>query len=864
MSYECEIVDKDDNIQSRNVKDIPVHSGSMYTTFDNFEEGILQGDLDGDGEPDFNGTYVKPLSLNLNMEEKVLGFADMLELNASVEPAGASQTVYWYSSDTKTAYVDKDGIVTAVGTGSAEITAVSSEDPGVSAVCRITVSEEAISVSEAKILMNQESYEYTGNPINPDFEVSYQGIELMEGMDYTVLFENNIFPGTATAKLSGCGLFKGTASLAFEITAAPDITVEKKVEQLMEKCIASGADSEDSIALWFHDWLITHADYDYTLTEYDADGVLLKGKGVCQSYTLAYKALLDQAGIENMVISAPEMDHAWNIAKINGSWTHIDCTWDDPNYGGRENRSYFGLSDSDMGKDHTWNRADYPRCSAIVHSPSYYELPEPDPLGDPVEGIDFVLADTSGKTLTRENFKTGNTLLIFGRSIEDETLEFINELVLFKDVIKKNNLNVLLVFEDEEQAAQSAGQVPFTCTYSVDTGYAKWDFLDRVGVNDYYEYPLVVLQNPQGYAFYYSTGYVYEPKYVLAAAVQKLPVTEELNAVPLEQYKNSKELKDILETALEERRENLKICNPDAAELSQGDFDIISEIVEQYCRQNNITCGYHCNYYGNVAIFTFEYQNEEITEHTHVWSTIPAVEATCMNSGLTEGSFCSVCGLISVPQQIIPAAEHKWSEWETISEATIEKPERQRRTCRVCGKYEEREYGNCLTATANLSTSSILLKAGQSADNFFVSGMARGDYVKSWKSSNPKIVKVSGKQDGTCRLTAQKKAGKAKITIKLYSGLKETLNVTVQKEVVRTKSIKGIAKNVTMKKGKTLTLHPVISPAASQDKVTFKSSNKKVAVVNAKGVVRAKKAGTAKITVKSGKKKVVCKIKVKK
>jgi len=46
-------------------------------------------------------------------------------------------------------------------------------------------------------------------------------------------------------------------------------------------------------------------------------------------------------------------------------------------------------------------------------------------------------------------------------------------------------------------------------------------------------------------------------------------------------------------------------------------------------------------------------------------------------------------------------------------------------------------------------------------------------------------------------------------------------------------------------------------------KVTFKSSNKKVASVTKKGVVKGVKKGTAKITVKAGKKKVVVKVKVK-
>ncbi|MEF2750725.1 MAG: Ig-like domain-containing protein, partial [Blautia faecis] len=46
-------------------------------------------------------------------------------------------------------------------------------------------------------------------------------------------------------------------------------------------------------------------------------------------------------------------------------------------------------------------------------------------------------------------------------------------------------------------------------------------------------------------------------------------------------------------------------------------------------------------------------------------------------------------------------------------------------------------------------------------------------------------------------------------------------------------------------------------------KVTYKSSNKKIATVSKKGVIKGKKKGTATITIKSGKITKKCKVKVK-
>lgn len=71
-------------------------------------------------------------------------------------------------------------------------------------------------------------------------------------------------------------------------------------------------------------------------------------------------------------------------------------------------------------------------------------------------------------------------------------------------------------------------------------------------------------------------------------------------------------------------------------------------------------------------------------------------------------------------------------------------------------------------------------------------------------------------------------------------------------------------KSKTVYKGKTYQLKSSLKPSNATDQVIWTSSNKKVADVSAKGLVKAKKTGEATITAKiSGKKKVTCKITVK-
>ena len=162
-----------------------------------------------------------------------------------------------------------------------------------------------------------------------------------------------------------------------------------------------------------------------------------------------------------------------------------------------------------------------------------------------------------------------------------------------------------------------------------------------------------------------------------------------------------------------------------------------------------------------------------------------------------------------------------------------------------------------------VSVSSFPLKMKQKTKVLKVTGLADGDSIVSWKSSNTKIVKVSGKSNGTSTVTAGKKTGKARITITLKSGLKKVITVSVQKNTVKTKKISGVSKNLKLKRKQKATLHPVIAPLTSIQKITYKSSNTKIATVNSKGQITAKKKGTTVITVKSGNKTTKCKVTVK-
>ena len=118
-------------------------------------------------------------------------------------------------------------------------------------------------------------------------------------------------------------------------------TVEEKVAAIVAAVVKPGMNDYQK-ALALHNWLIRNVTYDYSLTYYTAEHMLLHGTGVCQAYADSYALLMDAVGIPNVLERGS--DHVWNMIQLDGDWYHVDCTWDDPNEGGYENQQFFGLS----------------------------------------------------------------------------------------------------------------------------------------------------------------------------------------------------------------------------------------------------------------------------------------------------------------------------------------------------------------------------------------------------------------------------------------------------------------------------------------------------------------------------------------
>ena len=122
-----------------------------------------------------------------------------------------------------------------------------------------------------------------------------------------------------------------------------------------------------------------------------------------------------------------------------------------------------------------------------------------------------------------------------------------------------------------------------------------------------------------------------------------------------------------------------------------------------------------------------------------------------------------------------------------------------------------------------------------------------------WKTANKKIATISKKG-----VITAKKVGKVKMTA-TYNKKKYTFTVNVKKPTLNYKK-----KTLTKGKTFTLSLKNTSGKKISTKKIVFTSNNEKVATVSSKGVVKAKKSGTATISAIYKNIKYNCKVTVKK
>ena len=191
--------------------------------------------------------------------------------------------------------------------------------------------------------------------------------------------------------------------------------INSKLENIYDKIDSQYNDEQ--IALTVHDYLTSNYIYDKSFVTgdemYCAGGLLYNGKGVCNAYAYLYEYIMHKYNIESYVTSSDSMNHAWNIVKIDGSYYHVDCTWDDPVYSdgadifGQSRHDYFLKSDENLNKHSGWNRTDL-ECTNEKYD-NYYWINIDSPIVIKNDYAYYIENETNTSTYTYRNlFKKRN------------------------------------------------------------------------------------------------------------------------------------------------------------------------------------------------------------------------------------------------------------------------------------------------------------------------------------------------------------------------------------------------------------------------------------------------------------------------
>ncbi|MBP3389160.1 MAG: hypothetical protein J6K98_04710 [Clostridia bacterium] len=167
---------------------------------------------------------------------------------------------------------------------------------------------------------------------------------------------------------------------AYLITTAEKNTAQAKWDRAVKEALNGVTASMTAYEreLKIHDNLIARCAYDETQESaycHSAYGALVEGKAVCEGYSRAFQYLLYQVGIPCLIAEGQShgQGHAWNMAQIDGSWYHVDVTWDDPLsdtpslYHG-----YLNLNDGWIREDHTVEQKGYPLPAATAIAANYH------------------------------------------------------------------------------------------------------------------------------------------------------------------------------------------------------------------------------------------------------------------------------------------------------------------------------------------------------------------------------------------------------------------------------------------------------------------------------------------------------------
>ena len=129
-----------------------------------------------------------------------------------------------------------------------------------------------------------------------------------------------------------------------------------------------------------HDWMTEHVEvWELCLeppepekAKDDPYGPLVLGAGDCLGFSSTFQLLMDLAGVECVTVVGSSFEeeslHSWNMVCLDGSWYHVDVSWDVDDV--EEPHRFLNVSDGYMEEmAHQWDRSQYPAAETEGPNP---------------------------------------------------------------------------------------------------------------------------------------------------------------------------------------------------------------------------------------------------------------------------------------------------------------------------------------------------------------------------------------------------------------------------------------------------------------------------------------------------------------
>ena len=172
--------------------------------------------------------------------------------------------------------------------------------------------EEAVGVgiSKCTITLSKTSYTYNGKANTPSVTVKYGSITLINGINYTVDYKNNINAGTATVTVIGKGIFTGSVTKSFTISKTAISSATLKLSGL--DCIYDGTEKKPTVTATYNSIeLVNGTDFTVSYKNNKNVGnatVTITGAGTNFTGTTTRTFTIQKRSIKNCTVTIDDSD----------------------------------------------------------------------------------------------------------------------------------------------------------------------------------------------------------------------------------------------------------------------------------------------------------------------------------------------------------------------------------------------------------------------------------------------------------------------------------------------------------------------------------------------------------------------------